>query len=250
MPRGIIAEDEPHLRQQLRRRLAAVWPELDVVVEAGCGEDVLNFTRDHKPEVLFLDIRMPNISGVDVARKLSGLCHIVFVTAYDEYAIEAFEQGAVDYLLKPVSEERLKTTIERLKARLGSPAPDLDRTLSGLTQHMEPAREMEFLRWIKASVGPAVRLIPVEEVLYFQSDEKYTRVVTQDSEALIKAPIKELSEKLNPIFFWQIHRATIVNANTIVNASRDFRDRLLLAIRGRPEKLEVSRSFAHLFRQM
>jgi DNA-binding LytR/AlgR family response regulator len=249
-PRGIIAEDEPVLRQQLRRRLNDVWPELDVLLETSCGEDTLTYTKQHKPDVLFLDIRMPNLSGIEVAREVGGLCHIVFVTAYDEYAVQAFEQGAIDYLLKPVSEERLRAAVERVKQRLGSPPPDMQDALAGLSQHAGPTRDHEFLRWIKASMGAAVRLIPTDEVLYFQSDEKYTRVVTADSEALIKVPIKELIERLDPVYFWQIHRATIVNARAIGSASRDFRDRLLVHVKGHQDKLKVSRAYQHLFRQM
>ena len=249
-PRGIIAEDEPLLRQQLRRRLNDIWPELTVVLETSCGQDTLTYVRQHKPDVLFLDIRMPNLSGIEVAREVGGVCHIVFVTAYDEYAVKAFEQGAVDYLLKPVSEERLKTAVERLKLRLDSPPLDMRDTLAGLAKHAGAALEFDYLRWIKASVGAAVRLIPTDEVLYFQSDEKYTRVATPEAEALIKTPIKELIERLDPVYFWQIHRATIVNARVITSASRDFRDRLLVSLKGCQDKLEVSRAYQHLFRQM
>lgn len=249
-PRAILAEDEPLLRQQLRRRLSVIWPELEIVAETDCGEDTIRFSRSHRPDLLFLDIRMPNKTGIDVARELHGMCHVVFVTAYDEYAIEAFEHGAVDYVLKPVTEERLAATVERLKDRLFAPPVDLEALLAGLAQKISPPGEKSHLRWITASMGATTRLIAVDDVCYFQSAEKYTRVVTQEAEALIRKPIRELIGELDPQHFWQIHRATVVNVRAIAAVGRDFRGQPEVRLKTRGDKLPVSRAFAHLFRQM
>jgi DNA-binding LytR/AlgR family response regulator len=210
----------------------------------------LEALEDRVPDLMFLDIRMPEMTGVEVARHVGNRCHVVFVTAYDEYAVQAFETGAVDYVLKPATDERLATTIARLKARLASPAPpqDLKAILAQISEHVGGRKER--LQWIKATIGQNLRLIPVAEVLFFQSDEKYTRVVTADAEALIKTPIRELLDGLDPEAFWQIHRSTIVNAAAIAAVTRDFRGQAHVKIRGKDDSLVVSRIYSHLFKQM
>jgi DNA-binding LytR/AlgR family response regulator len=247
MTTAIIAEDEPLMRAQLKRKLAEVWPELEIVAEAENGALALEALEREEPDLMFLDIQMPVMTGIEVARRLAGRCHVVFVTAYDEYAVAAFEQGAIDYLLKPVETERLGVTVDRLKSQLDQPAADLGVIVDQLTQTVAPAAR---LRWIKASIGANIRLISVQEIAYFQSDEKYTRVVTADTEALIRKPIKELLDELDPELFWQIHRSTLVNVNHIAGIGRDFRGQPEIQLRNRADKLTVSRPFAHLFKQM
>lgn len=247
MTSAIIVEDEPLMRAQLRRKLTEVWPELEIVAEAENGALALEALEREEPDLMFLDIQMPVMTGIEVAQRLDGRCHVVFVTAYDEYAVAAFEQGAIDYLLKPVEADRLALTVERLKSRLDQPAPSLNLIVDQLAQVAAPALR---LRWIKASIGANIRLISVQEVAYFQSDEKYTRVVTADTEALIRKPIKELIDELDPEQFWQIHRSTLVNVQCIGAIGRDFRGQPEIQLRNRAEKLTVSRPFAHLFKQM
>ena len=247
---AVIADDEPLLRAQLRARLARVWPELDVVHEMENGRDILQVLDEHRPQVVFLDIHMPGVNGLEAARAVAGRAHIVFVTAYDEHAVEAFERGAIDYVLKPFNEERLGLTVERLRERVAAkPEASLDQLVEQLASRLG-GKAQEHLRWIKASVGSNVRLIPVEEVLFFQSDEKYTRVVTSDSETLIRKPIKELLDELDPAKFWQIHRATIVNVDSIASVKRGLKDQAEIALRDHAETLVVSRAFTHLFKQM
>ena len=247
---AVIADDEPLLRAQLRARLRRVWPELDVVHEMENGRDILQVLEEHQPQVVFLDIHMPGVNGLEAARAVAGRAHIVFVTAFDEHAVEAFERGAIDYVLKPFNEDRLALTVERLRERVAArPEPSLDALVEQLASRLG-GRASEHLRWIKASVGSNVRLIPVEEVLFFQSDEKYTRVVTCESEALIRKPIKELLDELDPAKFWQIHRATIVNVDHIASVKRGMKDQAEIALRDHGETLVVSRAFTHLFKQM
>ncbi len=246
--RALIADDEPLLRADLKNRLARAWPELVVGAEASDGIAALEAFERERPEIVFLDIQMPGKTGIEVARAIAGRCHVVFVTAFDQYAVEAFERGAIDYLVKPVSDARLDTMVGRLRERLSGPLPGLDALLRELAERFPPRRE--YLRWIKASHGDALRLVPVEEVLFFRADEKYTRVVTAGGESLIRKPIKELLEELDPQHFWQIHRATLVNAMTIAGVSRDEAGRLHVKVTGSQEKLEVSRAYAPLFRQM
>ncbi|MBA2549403.1 MAG: response regulator transcription factor [Burkholderiaceae bacterium] len=254
MPTAIIADDERLMREQLRARLTEVWPELQVVAEAKNGAEAVAAVEQHHPDLAFLDIRMPGMTGIEAARHIADSCHVVFITAYNEYAVDAFEHGAVDYVLKPAEAERLAVTVTRLKRRLGSPPSDLRALLTQLSAKLEAAEtsgtERNHLQWIQASVGQQLRLIPAAEVLFFRSDEKYTRVQTESFEALIRKPIKELIDELDPEQFWQIHRATIVNAKAISGVTRDFRGRQLVLIRGHAEKLEVSRNYTHLFKQM
>lgn len=250
MPTAILAEDEEILRQQLQGKLAKLWPELEIIASVEDGAAALEALEDRTPDFMFLDIQMPEMTGVEVARHVAGRAHVVFVTAYDQYAIQAFETGAVDYILKPATDERLKVTVDRLKAKLAAPAPpaDLSSVLSQLTQKLSGGQQR--LQWIKATVGQNLRLIPVGEVLFFQSDEKYTRVAMADGEALIKTPIRELIDGLDAEVFWQIHRSTLVNVNAIAGVSRDFRGQAHVKIKGSDENLVVSRIYSHLFKQM
>jgi DNA-binding LytR/AlgR family response regulator len=249
MPTAIIAEDEEILRTQLQNKLKKLWPDLEILASVGDGASALEALEDRVPDFMFLDIQMPEMTGVEVARHVAGRCHVVFVTAYDQYAIQAFETGAVDYLLKPATDERLAVTVERLKEKLSTPPTDLNAVLARIGEQIAGAKK-ERLQWIKATVGQNLRLIPVSEVLFFQSDEKYTRVVTHDTEALIKTPIRELLDGLDQEVFWQIHRSTLVNVNAIAAVTRDFRGQARVKIKGKDESLVVSRIYSHLFKQM
>jgi DNA-binding LytR/AlgR family response regulator len=248
-PRAVIAEDEENLREELRETLAAVWPELQVCAEAGDGKQALRALEKHAPDVLFLDIQMPGMNGLEVARHASGKCHVVFVTAYDNYAVSAFDQGAIDYVMKPLSAQRLGQTVLRLRERLDSTPANLEGLLAKLAGRLDGARR-DYLRWVTASQGAETRLITVDEVLYFRSDNKYTVVATADQESLIRIPIRELAEQLDPDLFWQVHRGTLVNVNSIAGVARDFRGHLVLRLKERSETLPVSDSYAHRFRQM
>jgi DNA-binding LytR/AlgR family response regulator len=252
MPTAIIADDERMMRDQLRSRLEQVWPELEILAEAKNGEEAIQMVATHQPDLIFLDIRMPLKTGLEAAREIGDKAHVVFITAYDQYAIEAFDQGAVDYVLKPADVERLGRTVDRLKNRLtATSAPnDMSAMLAQLAKQMGITAKPAYLQWIQASIGQELRLIPVEEILFFQSDEKYTRVQTANYEALIRKPVRDLSEELDPSLFWQIHRSTLVNAKAISGVVRDMRGRHLVQVKGLSEKLEVSRSFVHLFKQM
>jgi DNA-binding LytR/AlgR family response regulator len=255
MPTAIIADDERLMRDQLRMRLGEVWPELDIVGEAKNGDEAIALVAQLKPDLTFLDIRMPGKTGMEAARQIGGQSNIVFVTAYDQYAVEAFERGAVDYVLKPPEQERLRITVDRLKERLAKPKgaavvnDSVTQMLSQLAEKMA-APKPAYLQWIQASIGQDLRMIPVEDILFFRSDEKYTCVQTERFEALIRKPVRDLAEELDPSLFWQIHRATLVNVNAIEGVTRDIRGRHLVLIKGKPDKLEVSRSFLHLFKQM
>jgi DNA-binding LytR/AlgR family response regulator len=252
-PTAIVAEDEPTLRHQLIEQLGQLWPELAITGEAADGVQALRLLDDRRPDVLFLDIEMPGATGLEVARQANGRVHVVFVTAYDQHAVAAFDQGAVDYVLKPVSAARLFTAVTRLKQRLGTPPLRLDAALGQLGQPgpaAAPTAGRQPLRWINASVGQNLKLITVDEISYFQADNKYTRVVTGEGEALIRKPLKELVEELDPVQFWQIHRSTLVNATAIAGVTRDFRGRMMVKLKSRPETLLVSDTYTHLFRQM
>ena len=247
--RVVIAEDEPLLRNQLKELLNTAWPDAHIVQLAADGAQAIRAVDQHSPEVMFLDIHMPEASGLEVAHHASGRCHVVFVTAYDQYAVAAFEEGAVDYVMKPLSLARIATAVKRVKDRLQSTPPNL----SGLLAHLKeaPQRKGIYLRWVNASKGGAeVQLITTDEIKYFQSDTKYTRVVAAKREGLIRKSIKELSEELDPNTFWQIHRSTIVNLNAIESVSRDMNGHVILRLKDRTETLQVSQPFAHLFRQM
>ena len=270
--RCVIADDERLMREQLRARLLEVWPELQIVAEAKNGSEAVALVAEHRPELVFLDIRMPGLTGVEAARQIAQmevgddelLPEIVFITAYDQYAVEAFEQGVADYVLKPAERERLAVTVGRIKKRLAARAAGetangggaggavpLQQLLHSLAAKMNPAGGApQYLQWIQATVGQAIQMIAVEDVLFFISDEKYTRVQTPTVEALIRKPIKELVDELDPQRFWQIHRSTLVNAKAIASVTRDFRGRQIVAVKGHNEKLEVSRSYLGLFKGM
>ncbi|SFU30737.1 LytR/AlgR family response regulator transcription factor [Pseudoduganella namucuonensis] len=254
-PTALIADDEEPMRQLLRSRLHEAWPELEIVAEAVNGIEAIALTGLHQPDIVFLDIRMPGLSGIEAARMLFNRCHIVFVTAYDQYAIEAFEQGALDYLLKPAGGERLRTTVARLRERLGKTPANIERQLSELLQRSgAPAaaakKPVEYLRWIQAMVGSNLRMISTREVLFFRADEKYTRVQTLQGEVLIRKTLKELEDELDPNEFWRIHRSTLVRVDAIAEVKRDLRGRQMVRVRNFDEELEVSRGNAHLFQQM
>jgi DNA-binding LytR/AlgR family response regulator len=247
---AVIADDEPLLRAQLRARLAKLWPELAIVHEMENGRDVDVVLDEHAPTFFFLDIHMPGVNGLEAARAVGKRAHVVFVTAYDQYAVEAFEHGAIDYVLKPFNEERLSTTVARLKERLAAGAPPVLEDLVEKLAARLAGKGNDYLKWVKASVGQSVRLIPVEDILFFQSDEKYTRVVTAEGEVLIRKPIKELLDELDPEKFWQVHRATVVNVDAIASVRRGMKDQAEIGLKGCAETLVVSRNFTHLFKQM
>lgn len=283
--RAVLADDERLMRDQLRARLAEVWPELQIVAEAKNGLEAVQLVDQHRPDIVFLDIRMPGLTGVDAARQIAQLPprgrgaeedsdsshdggdsddellpEIVFITAYDQYAVEAFEQGVADYVLKPAERERLLVTVDRIKKRLaarqggaveeGPAAAPLQSLLHQLSARLNPGAAPSYLQWIQATVGQAIQMIPVDEVLFFVSDEKYTRVQTAQVEALIRKPIKELVDEIDPKLFWQIHRSTLVNVKAIAGVTRDFRGRQIVSVKGHGEKLEVSRSYTGLFKGM
>ena len=243
----LLAEDEPLMRERLEHLLQSCWPDAHVVTVAENGNDAWDSFLEHTPQVVFLDIRMPGMTGLDVAQRIGNRAHVVFVTAYDQYAVRAFEAGAVDYLLKPLEQSRLELTIGRLRQKLSAPPAALDAILKSLQAALPmPAREK--LSWLKATVGKQIKLIDVNEVLFFQSDTKYTRVVLADCEALIRTPIKDLLSGLDDNQFWQIHRNAVVNVKAIAGAQRIDPERLQVTIKGRSESLVVSRAFTHLFR--
>jgi DNA-binding LytR/AlgR family response regulator len=248
--KAVIADDEAPLRQFLRARLAEVWPELVICGEAGNGRQALELIARHRPQVAFLDIKMPGMTGMELAGKILGGCRIVFVTAFDEYAVDAFEKEAVDYLLKPVTMERLEKTVRRLKEDLGTgktvPAEILHRIMVRLSGEETSPR----LQYLRVQHGDAVRLIPVDEVIYFKAEDKYTLVVTGEGESLIRKSIKELAEALDPEKFWQIHRGTIVNVRSIARVSRSLTGKGVVKLKDCGETLAVSNRYMHLFRQM
>jgi DNA-binding LytR/AlgR family response regulator len=252
-PTAVIAEDEDLPRAELARMLAATWPGLRVVAECEHGPAAVEAIDAHAPDVAFLDIRMPGLSGLDVARAASGRCHVVFTTAYDSHAIEAFEAGAVDYLLKPVRADRLAQAVRRLQDRLAShqPAAVLDGLVDRLAARLRDAGpEAARLRWISASVGDTIKMFSIDEVIFFQSDEKYTRVVTADDEAHVRKPLKDLCAGLDPELFWQVHRGAIVRADRIARATRDDTGRITLHLKGHAQKLAVSQAYAWRFKPM
>jgi len=251
-PTAIVVDDERLMREQLITRLKDAWPELQIAGEASNGREAVALAQTLEPDVVFLDISMPGMDGIQAARALAGSVHIVFVTAHDEHAITAFEQGAVDYVLKPAEPERLAVTCERLRSRLAQAPDPMDDLLAKLSGRIGTGgvAPRDYMRWVQASVGANLRMIPTGDILFFRAEDKYTRVQTSAFEALIRKPIKELIDELDPKEFWQIHRATVVRVDAIEQVSRNFRGQQTVHVKGRPEKLEVSRSFNHLFRQM
>jgi DNA-binding LytR/AlgR family response regulator len=252
MYKAIIADDEKELRTYLKSILSETWPELTICGEAKNGKEALELVESRHPQIAFLDIRMPGLSGMEVAKKIAAQCRIVFVTAFDQYAVEAFEKEAVDYLLKPVSKDRLTQTVQRLKNQLDSSIepPRLAEVLEQVLSKLPGRGKPDFQRWIRTQDKESIRLIPVDEVDYFKAEDKYTLVMTKDGESLIKKSIKELAQELDPAQFWQIHRGTIVNVSKIDKVSRSLTGRGMLKLKGRPDLLTVSRNYLHLFKQM
>jgi len=252
VPTAVVADDERLMREQIVGRLREAWPELAIVGEAANGREAVALVRNLEPDIVFLDISMPEMDGIQAAQAVAGQVHVVFVTAHDEHAIKAFEQGAVDYLLKPTEPERLAITCERLRERLKEAPDPMGELLAQLSQRLGggAVKPREYMRWVQASVGATIRMIPTSDILFFRAEDKYTRVQTQGFEALIRKPIKELLDELDPNEFWQIHRATVVRVDAIEQVSRNFRGQQIVHVKGSPDKLEVSRTFNHLFRQM
>lgn len=245
--KAIIADDEKYLADDLRCRLLQLWPELEIAAVLHDGVAAAAALAEIRPDIAFLDIRMPGMGGLEAARAAPPGCRVVFVTAYDEHAVAAFEQEAVDYLLKPASDERLARCVERLQRQI--PAPP-DELLIRLQKLLSAPCKSEPLRWVRAQVGQSVRLVAVEDVCYFQSADKYTAVLTRDAELLLRTPLRELIGQLDTEQFWQVHRGTLVNVRQIVSAHHDPLGKVALTLRDRPEKIAVSRSYTYLFRQM
>ena len=256
MAKAVVAEDEALLRDELLSLLARAWPALEIAAACEDGGSALEAIGEHRPDVAFLDIRMPGLTGLEVAAaaaEASPSTQIVFVTAYDQYAIDAFERGAIDYLLKPIEPARLASTVKRVQARIESPTADggtLAAVVEQLRGALPAAPKGPPLQWITASAGRETRLIMVDDVAYFQADNKYTVVMTEEGEALIRKPIRELLDALDPTVFKQIHRSTIVNMKAIASITRDEAGRGTLRLRKRPETLSVSLTYMPLFRNM
>jgi DNA-binding LytR/AlgR family response regulator len=256
-PTALIADDEPLLRRSLARMLADAWPELDVVALARNGREAVERFAAHEPDICFLDVHMPGLSGVDAARAIGRRAHLVFVTAYDRYAVQAFEHGALDYVVKPVEAARLADTVARLQDRLraAQPAHDLEALLDQLAARLDSARAPAPLRWLRVSHGQSLRLIAVDDIDFLRSDEKYTLIAWRDDrgkpgEGLIRTPLKELVGQLDATHFAQVHRSVVVNLRAISHVTRGPNETADIHLKGRPEVLPVSRSYLHLFRQM
>lgn len=256
-PTALIAEDEPLLREALARQLAQAWPELEIVAQARNGREAVDRFEALQPDICFLDVHMPGLSGVEAARFIGDRAQIVFVTAFDQYAVQAFEHGAIDYLVKPVEPARLATTVARLQQRLQSaqPARDIESLLVQLAERLHKGAGSTQLRWIRASVAQTVRLIAVDEIDFLRSDEKYTLIAWRgdggrSGEALIRTPLKDLMAQLDPTQFLQVHRSVAVNLRAISHVTRGDNETASIHLKGRTEVLPVSRTYAHHFRQM
>ncbi len=247
---ALIAEDEAPQRQALRRLLASLWPQLEVVAECGDGSAALAALELHRPQVVFLDIRMPGASGFDVAEHACHIAHIVFTTAYEEHAVRAFETGALDYVLKPITSERLGKTLLRVRERMQSGVPDVAAAIENLRQSLIVPARSAYIRWITATAGSVIKMFPIEEILFFKSDEKCTRVVTRGEEAVIRTSLKELLDALDPDAFWQIHRSVIVQVRSIKHVRRNDLGAMQVTIEGSSEALPVSHAFQYRFRGM
>lgn len=250
---ALVADDEPLLRERLVALLKPLWPDLEIVAQARNGREAVDLFEDLRPQIAFLDVHMPGMNGIEVARCIGRNAHVVFVTAFDKYAVEAFRQGAIDYLMKPVESERLAHTVQRLQERLGAPSSlpagyeeTLDRVARALREQIA---QPSHLKWIKASVGTAVKLIPVDEVIYLKADNKYTLVVWEGGEALIRKSIRDMADELDPQRFVQVHRSAIVSLDR-VSQFVHLGDGGEVHLKGRAEKVPVSRSYVHLFQQM
>ncbi len=256
-PTALIADDEPLLRKALARMLAQAWPELQVIAQARNGREAVEQFEAQQPDICFLDVHMPGLSGVEAARCIGRRAHLVFITAFDQYAVQAFEHGALDYLVKPVEPARLADTVARLQERLraAQPAPDTDALLEQLAVRLHKKAGPAPLQWIRASVGQALRLIPVDEIDFLRSDEKYTLIAWRGDagkpgEALIRTPLKELVAQLDAAQFVQVHRSVVVNLRAISHVTRSENETADIHLKGRADVLPVSRSYLHLFRQM
>jgi DNA-binding LytR/AlgR family response regulator len=259
-PTALIADDEPLLREALSRQLAQAWPELEVVAQARNGREAIRLFEARRPDVCFLDVHMPGVSGIDAARHIGRNAHLVFVTAFDQYAVQAFAEGVLDYLVKPVELARLAETVARLKERLQAAQPALNteallQQLAAQLTRMQGGAATAPLRWIRAQVGQTLRLIPVEDIDYLRSDTKYTRVAWrgdagQPGEAVVRIPLKDLVAQLDPAQFAQVHRSVVVNLRAISHVTRGDNETADIHLRGRKDVLPVSRSYLHLFRQM
>lgn len=248
-PTAVVADDETHLRDYLKTLLGRLWPDLSISADAANGEQALAVIEENKPDIAFLDIRMPGMNGLQVAGRLSNPCHLVFVTAYDEYAVSAFESAAIDYILKPVSESRLRKTIERLQTRLNEPPGDISAVASRIADAIKIVPD-SYLQWIKAARHEVIELLPCNEIDFFNAGDKYVSVFRQGNEYIISKPLKELESLLDPGKFWRIHRSTIVRLGAVETVRQDeFSGRLLLKVKGYRDLLNVSRSYAYLFRQ-
>ena len=254
-PTALIADDEPLLREILEARLAAAWPELHIVAQARNGRQAIEMFEQHQPAICFLDVHMPGMSGVEVARHVGKRAHLVFVTAFDQYALEAFQHGVLDYLVKPVTAARLTETVERLKARLqqAQPAVHSELLLTQLAARLK-LDQPKPLEWIRATVGGSLRMIPIDDIDYLKSDTKYTLVAYRDegqpAEALIRTPLKDLLAQLDPAHFAQVHRSVLVNLRSIRSVTRGENETADIELNGRTERLGVSRSYLHLFKEM
>lgn len=242
---AIIVDDEPNLVAYLEKKLHLLWPELNIIGTANNGRTAINMAAESSPDIVFLDIHMPGLSGLQVAEALPINCKVVFVTAFDDYAVEAFQRAAIDYLLKPVTDSRLQQTIERLKTSASNDRSELLKLLKEVAQ--EPSN---YLQWIRAGFDDTTQLVPVPEVVYLKADQKYTEVFTADKSYLVRKSIKELEDQLDPDQFWRVHRGIIIRVDQIVSAKRDIRGRYTVALRDRPELLRTSQSYGHLFKQM
>jgi len=256
-PTALVADDEPLLREALVRLLATAWPALEVVAQARNGREAIELFEAHSPDVCFLDVQMPGKTGIEAAQHIGRRAHLVFVTAYDQYAVQAFAEGVLDYLVKPVEPARLAATVARLKERLNASLPALDNELllQKLAAALAPRPKSQTLRWVRASVGSTVRLIDVQDVDFLRSDEKYTVVAWRDDagapqEAVIRSALKELIPQLDATQFAQVHRSVVVNLRAIDHVTRGENETAEIHLKGRKETLPVSRTYLHLFRQM
>jgi DNA-binding LytR/AlgR family response regulator len=247
-PTAILAEDEPLIRREIRETLGELWPDLQVVGEAGDGVEALAAVERCRPDVVFLDIQMPGLDGLSVAQQLNGRAHVAFITAFDRYAVTAFEHGALDYVLKPISTERMRLTVERLRARLSEPPADLTR-IAELLRDIAPSGP-KYMKWLTVPHGAELRVVAVAEISYLRADSKYTTVVTPAGSFLMSSSLRQMREKLDPQMFWQIHRSVVVNVAAIDTIYRTFRGRLEVKLKGRDELLPVSAAHAHLFREL
>lgn len=246
-PGAVIAEDEPLIRREIRNMLEHLWPELAILAEVGDGVEALSALERLRPDVFFLDIQMPGVGGLEVAQRLNGRAHVVFVTAFDQYAVAAFEQGALDYVLKPISLPRMQLAIDRVRARFSEPPADLHR-IAELLKELAPP-ESKYVKWLTVPHGAELRVVAAAEICYLRADQKYTTLVTPHGSFLLTSSLRQMKEKLDPQAFWQIHRSIVVNVGAIDRIYRTFRGALEVKVKGRDELLPVSAAHAHLFRE-